>query len=92
MIGTFAAVYSITASLVQLLQARTMLHRHASCDVSISWLSVTAGGYVIWLVYGFTLGSLPLICTDSIGLICGGFTLAVAIAEHGSCAVRSDHG
>ena len=30
-----------------------------------------AGGYAVWLAYGFSIGSLPLIVVDAIGLVCG---------------------
>ena len=42
------------------------------------------GGYAIWLAYGLATGSLPLIVVDTVGLLCGGLTLAVTLSLHGS--------
>jgi hypothetical protein len=38
------------------------------------------GGYVIWLLYGVSAGSTPLIIVDAVGVLCGGLTLTVALA------------
>jgi len=43
-----------------------------------------AGGYAIWLTYGLSTGSIPLIVVDTVGLLCGGLTLAVALSQRGS--------
>jgi hypothetical protein len=45
---------------------------------------VYTGGYVIWLLYGFSIASMPLIVVDLVGLLCGGATLAVALQLRGS--------
>jgi hypothetical protein len=36
------------------------------------------------LLYGFSVGSIPLIAVDVVGLLCGGLTLAVALSLCGS--------
>jgi hypothetical protein len=43
-----------------------------------------AGGYAIWLMYGVSIASVPLILVDVAGLICGGITLAVTLSMRGS--------
>ena len=43
-----------------------------------------AGGYAIWLTYGLSTGSIPLIVADAVGLLCAGLTLAVALSLRGS--------
>jgi hypothetical protein len=47
-------------------------------------LASYAGGYAIWLAYGLSTGSLPLIVVDTVGLLCGGLTLAVALSLRGA--------
>jgi hypothetical protein len=47
-------------------------------------LASYVGGYAIWLIYGLSTGSLPLIVVDTVGLLCGGLTLAVALSLRGS--------
>jgi uncharacterized protein with PQ loop repeat len=82
--GAVASVYGVLGALKTLLQTRQMLARRASGDVSVLFLASYAGGYAIWLAYGLSTGSLPLIVADTAGLLCGGLTLAVALALRGS--------
>jgi len=83
-LGTAATVYGVLAALKTLLQARQMLARRASREVSARFLTSYTGGYAIWLAYGLSTGSLPLIVVDAVGLLCGGLTLAVALSLRGS--------
>ena len=83
-LGTLATVYGVLAALKSLLQTRQMLARRTSGDVSAGFLASYAGGYAIWLTYGLSTGSLPLIVVDAVGLLCGGLTLAVALSLRGS--------
>jgi uncharacterized protein with PQ loop repeat len=83
-LGTLATVYGVLAALKSLLQTRQMLARRSSGDVSAGFLASYVGGYAIWLAYGLSTGSIPLIVVDAVGLLCGGLTLAVALALRGS--------
>ncbi len=58
--------------------------RRRSCDVSARFFAAYVGGYGIWLLYGITIRSAPLIVVDVVGLLCGGLTLAVALSLRGS--------
>jgi len=84
LLGTVATVYGVLAALKTLLQARQMLARRSSHEVSARFLASYAGGYVIWLAYGLSTGSLPLIVVDTIGLLCAAVTFAVALSLRGS--------
>jgi uncharacterized protein with PQ loop repeat len=83
-LGTVATVYGVLGALKSLLQARQMLARRTSCEVSARFLASYTGGYAIWLAYGLSTGSLPLIVVDTVGVLCGGLTLAVALSLRGS--------
>jgi uncharacterized protein with PQ loop repeat len=83
-LGTVATVYGVLAALKSLLQTRQMLARRTSGDVSALFLASYAGGYAVWLAYGLSTGSLPLIVVDTVGLLCAGLTLAVALSLRGS--------
>jgi uncharacterized protein with PQ loop repeat len=84
LLATMATVYGVLAALKALLQTRQMLARRASSEVSARFLASYTGGYAIWLAYGLSTGSLPLIVVDTVGLLCGGLTLAVALSLRGS--------
>src|SRR5262249_33215246 len=83
-VGTVAAVYGVLGALKTLLQTRQMLARRSSGDVSAGFLASYVGGYAIWLAYGLSTGSIPLIVVDTVGLLCGGLALAVALSLRGS--------
>ena len=83
-LGTVATVYGVLAALKSLLQIRQMLARRSSRDVSALFLASYAGGYAVWLAYGLSSGSVPLIVADTVGLLCAGLTLAVALSLRGS--------
>lgn len=82
--GTAATGYGVPAALKTLLQARQMLARRSSRDVPAGFLASCAGGYAIWLAYGPSTGSLPLIVVDSAALPCAGLTTAAALSLRGS--------
>ncbi len=83
-LGTAATVYGVLGALKSLLQTRQMLARRTSSGASAGFLASYAGGYAIWLTYGLSTGSIPLIVVDTVGLLCGGLTLAVALSLRGS--------
>jgi uncharacterized protein with PQ loop repeat len=82
-LGTIVTVYGLIAGGSSLLQARRMARRGTSEDVSLSFLGMYVAGYALWLVYGLTTGSLPLIIVDVAGVLSGTCTLALAVNLHG---------
>src|SRR5580693_2627699 len=66
-LGTAATVYGVLGALKTLLQARQMLARRSSGEVSAGFLASYVGGYAIWLAYGLSTGSLPLVVVDTVG-------------------------
>jgi uncharacterized protein with PQ loop repeat len=84
LIGVAATLYGFGASWAILLQARQLLQRGSSCDVSARFFATYVGGYAIWLVYGLTTASVPIILVHAVGLACGTLTLCVALALRGS--------
>ena len=78
-----ATSYGVGAAGAVLLQARQIVRRGSSCDVSARFFATYAGGYGIWLLYGLSIGSLPLILVDAAGLLCGLLTLAVTLRMRG---------
>jgi uncharacterized protein with PQ loop repeat len=91
-LGTVATAYGVLGAFKTLLQTRQMVARRSSRDISAGFLASYVGGYAIWLAYGLSTGSIPLIVVDTVGLLCGGLTLAVALSLRGShirAAMRS---
>src|SRR5215470_3776201 len=84
LLGTTATVYGVLGALKTLLQTRQMLTRRSSREVSAGFLASYSGGYAMWLAYGLSTGSVPLIVVDTVGLLCAGLTLAVALSLRGS--------
>jgi len=44
---------------------------------------VYVGGYAVWLLYGLSLGNVPIVVVHALGLACGALTLAVALRLRG---------
>ena len=84
MLALLATAYGVGAAVSALLQAKQLLASRRSCDVSARFFGVYAGGYAIWLAYGVSIASMPLIVVDAIGLVCGTVTLGIALALRGS--------
>ena len=84
LLAAIATGYGVAGALAALFQARQIVQRGSSCDVSARFFGMYAGGYAIWLLYGVSIGSVPLILVDAAGLVCGGTTLAVTLSMRGS--------
>jgi uncharacterized protein with PQ loop repeat len=92
LIGTVATLYGVGAAATALLQARQVLRRGSSCEVSARFFATYAGGYAVWLFYGLSIGSPPLILVDAAGLLCGLITLAITLSLRGSLIRPSSWG
>ena len=84
LLATVVTVYGIAGACTALLQARQILRRGTSCDVSARFFAIYASGYALWLLYGVSVGSAPLILVDAVGLVCGLVTLAITLQARGS--------
>ena len=84
LIGLIATLYGVGAAATALLQARQVVRRRSSCDVSARFFATYAGGYLVWLLYGLSIESVPLILVDAAGLLCGLITLGVTLTMRGS--------
>jgi hypothetical protein len=76
--------YGVGAAAAGLLQARRLLERRRSCEVSALFFAIYAGGYALWLAYGVSIGSRPLVIVDATGVFCATLTLAIALSLRGS--------
>ena len=83
-LGIVATLYGVGAACAALLQARQIVRRRSSCEVSARIFATYAGGYAVWLLYGLSIESMPLIFVDAAGLACGLVTLGVTLRMRGS--------
>ncbi|HYW29597.1 MAG TPA: hypothetical protein VE824_07305 [Gaiellales bacterium] len=84
MLGLLVIAYGLGAATAGLLPVRRLLRARSSCEASALFFAVYAGGYAIWLAYGISIGSVPLVIVDGIGVVCASLTLAVALSLRGS--------
>jgi len=84
MLTFLATAYGVGAAGAALFQTRQLLESRRSCEVSARFFAVYAGGYAIWLAYGVSIGSLPLIVVDALGVVCATATLAIVLSLRGS--------
>ena len=84
MITLLVTAYGVGAAGAALFQTRQLLESRRSCEVSARFFAVYAGGYAIWLAYGLSIGSWPLIIVDAIGVVCAIATLAIVLSLRGS--------
>ena len=83
-LGLIATLYGVGAAGAALMQARQVVRRGSSCEVSARFFATYAGGYAVWLLYGLSIESVPLILVDAAGLACGLVTLAITLKMRGS--------
>jgi uncharacterized protein with PQ loop repeat len=68
-LALIAAVYGVISSLSPSLQILRMRRAGSSESLSRSYVMIGAGGYMIWFMYGLSLGNMPLIVADAIGAV-----------------------
>jgi uncharacterized protein with PQ loop repeat len=78
-LATAATLYGVAGALSVLFQARQMHVRRTTDGVSLRFLVTYVGGYAIWLLYGWSIGSAPIVLVHALGLVCGALTLTVAL-------------
>jgi uncharacterized protein with PQ loop repeat len=83
LLATVATIYGVVGALSVLLQARQMIARCSSRDVSLRFLATYVGGYAIWLLYGVSIQNATIIVVHALGLMSGAVTLSVALGLRG---------
>lgn len=74
-----AASWGVVMALSPVLQIRRILVYRSSRDVSVAYLSVIAIGFGLWIVYGVAIQNFALIVPNSLALLVGLVTIAVAL-------------
>ena len=65
-LADIALVAGLVTAVAPFAQARRILRRRSSDDVSLTWLWLYAGGCLVWLGYGISIESVPLVASQSV--------------------------
>ena len=75
-----ATVAGVLMAAAPFLQVRRMFHTRSSRDVSLLYLTLLEGGFVLWLAYGWSIGNAAMIITNIASLSFMSMTILVALA------------
>jgi len=89
LLAIIASSWGIAMALSPTLQIRHMVASRSSSGISIPYLGVLVVGFALWLAYAVALGNLALIIPNTIALIVGATTIAVARHYRGVDALYS---
>jgi MtN3 and saliva related transmembrane protein len=78
LLALIATAYGVLAAASSLLEAARLLRSGSADEISLGFLGVLLGSYLIWLLYGISAGDDPLIITDAVGLAASTITLSIA--------------
>jgi uncharacterized protein with PQ loop repeat len=78
-LGVLAASWGVLMAVSPTLQIRRMLARRSSADVSLTYLSVLQIGFLLWVLYGWALGNPAIMIPNSVALVIGAATIAIAV-------------
>ena len=74
-----AATWGVLMGVSPVLQIRRMLRQRSSRDVSIGYFAVLLAGFLLWICYGIASRNLALIVPNTVALLVGASTVAVAL-------------
>jgi len=74
-----AAAWGVLMGISPLLQIRRMLRQRSSRDVSVGYFAILLVGFGLWISYGIAARSLALIVPNTVAMIIGAATIAIAV-------------
>lgn len=77
--GISAGTWGVVMALAPTLQIRRMLQRRSSDDVSVGYLGVLVPGFLLWIGYGFTIGSAALVVPNVLAVLIVVTTIGIAL-------------
>ena len=78
-LATLALIAGLAAAAAPLAQARRIVRRRSSDDVSLWWLGLYGFGCLVWFAYGISIASVPLIATQALAGIGAGTALLLGL-------------
>ena len=81
-----AAAWGVLMGVSPVLQIRRMLRQRSSRDVSVGYFTILLVGFGLWIGYGIASRNLALIVPNTVALLIGVSTVAIALrlGQHGS--------
>ena len=74
-----AAAWGVLMGVSPVLQIRRMLRQRSSRDVSVGYFTILLVGFGLWISYGITSRNLALIVPNTVALLIGVSTIAIAL-------------
>ncbi len=74
-----AAAWGVLMGISPLLQIRRMLRQRSSRDVSVGYFAILLVGFGLWISYGIAARNLALIVPNTVAMIIGAATIAIAV-------------
>ena len=74
-----AAAWGVLMGVSPVLQIRRMLRQRSSRDVSVGYFTILLVGFGLWIGYGIASRNLALIVPNTVALLIGVSTIAIAL-------------
>ena len=74
-----AAAWGVLMGISPVLQIRQMLRLRSSRDVSVGYFTILLVGFGLWISYGIAARNLALIVPNTVAMIIGAATIAIAV-------------
>lgn len=91
-LGTCATIAGVLMAVSPALQIRRMRRTRSSNDVSLLYLTMLAGGFVVWLAYGIARDDWPMKISNTASLVFMLITITVALTYRRGGAKRAAAG
>ena len=87
-----ATIAGVLMALSPYLQIRRMRRTRSSNDVSLLYMSMLAGGFIVWLAYGFSISNWAMMISNTASLVFMLITILVALTYRRGGARRAAAG
>ena len=74
-----AAAWGVLMGISPVLQIRRMLRQRSSRDVWVEYFAILLVGFLLWISYGIAARNLALIVPNTVALLIGASTVAIAL-------------
>ena len=92
LLATCALIAGLLMAMSPFLQVRRMRRTRSSNDVSLLYLSMLSGGFIVWLAYGLSISNWAMIISNIASLIFMVITIFVALTYRRGGAKRAAAG